>query len=339
MGGEGDVGIDVECPEVEGLRFRAFADDSDFGKMSRINQLSLEADGVVWVESEEDIRARFSAVRDRDPRSDIIFVDVDDDTVGYAQLSWDNEPVKVKAYIHSVYLLPEWRGRGIREALFLHNEKRLRKIADKHDHEAKKYLQVWTYDEPNDWRRIVEVMGYSSAWHLLEMAHTRLPEVSLSELPEGLSIRPPREEEYHRLWKLYRDCFEGEPWFVPFTWSDDAYRNRIVSSTFNPELIFVAWDRAEPIGIVEMVVDDEEIRRTDSKVAHAWAVCVAEEWRRKGVARALLTRGLTKVRDLGAEEVLLDTEAENKHSAMKVYESVGFDIRRTFTFHRKPIGP
>ena len=333
-----DIEVDVIGPEIDGLRFRVFDDDSDYGKMSRVNQRSLEADGVVWIESEEDIRSRFSAVKDRDPRSDVIFVEVNGETVGYAQLSWDNEQESVKAYIHSVYLLPEWRGRGIREALFTHNEKRLRKIAAGHDFESRKYLQVWTYDEPNDWKRIVETMGYVSVWHLLEMAHTRLSQVKVSELAEELNIRPPREEEYHKLWELYRECFLGEPWFVPFTWSEDAYRNWISSSTFDPELIFVAWDRTKPVGIVEMVINDEEIRRTDNKVAHAWAVCVSEGWRRRGVARALLTRGLSKVRDLGMEEVLLDTEAENKHSAMKVYESVGFDVRRAFTFHRKPIG-
>ena len=332
-----DVEVDVIGPEIDGLRFRVFDDDSDYSKMSGINQRSLEADGVVWIESEEDIRSRFSAVKDRDPRSDVIFVEVNGEAVGYAQLSWDNEQESVKAYIHSVYLLPEWRGRGIREALFIHNEKRLRRIAAGHDFECRKYLQVWTYDEPNDWKRIVETMDYASVWHLLEMAHTRLPQVKVSELAEGLNIRPPRGEEYHKLWQLYRECFVGEPWFVPFTWSEDAYRNWISSSTFNPELIFVAWDGTEPVGIVEMVISDEEVRRTGSKVAHAWAVCVAERWRRRGVARALLTRGLTEVRRRGMEEVLLDTEAENKHSAMKVYQSVGFDVRRTFTFHRKPI--
>ncbi|UCE44749.1 MAG: GNAT family N-acetyltransferase [Methanobacteriota archaeon] len=329
--------IKVNGPEIEGLRFRAFADDSDFGKMSKINQLSLKADGVVWIESEEDIRARFSAVKDRDPRSDILFVDVHDTTVGYAQLSWDDEPSKVKAYIHSAFLLPEWRGRGIREALFHFNERRLEEIASQHGFECDKYLQVWSYDEPNDWKSVVEKMGYTPVWHLLEMAHVNLPRVSISDLPEGLCVRPPREEEYHDLWQLYRDCFIGELWFVPYTWSEDAYRNWVSSSTFDPELINVAWDGANPVGIVEMVVSEEEIQRTGDKVAHAWAVCVAERWRRKGVARALLTRGLTQVRDLGIEEVLLDTEAENKHSAMRVYESVGFDIRRTFTFHRKAI--
>ncbi|UCE80854.1 MAG: GNAT family N-acetyltransferase [Methanobacteriota archaeon] len=336
---EKDVEMEFDSPEIEGLEFRDFATDSDFSKMSTINQLSLKADGVVWVESEEDIRARFSAVKDRDPRSDVLFVDIFGTSVGYAQLSWDNEPDKIKAYIHSAYLLPEWRGGGIREALFVHNEKRIEAIASKHDFECKKFFQVWTYDEPNDWKRIVDTMGYTPAWHLLEMAHANLSQVRPSDLPRGITVRPPRNSEYHKLWELYKECFEGEPWFVPYTWSEDAYRNWVASSTFNPELVNVAWEGSDPVGIVEMVISDEEIKRTRSRVAHAWAVCVADRWRRQGVARALLTRGLIQARDLGIDEVLLDTEAENKHSAMKVYESVGFEVRRTFTFHRRSISP
>jgi len=327
----------MDTPNVEGLRFRAFVDDSDFQKMSEISQLSWKADGVVWVESEEEIRARFSAVKGRDPRLDIVFVEVNESTVGYSQIAWDNEVDRVKVYAHSVHLLPAWRGRGIREALFHDNEKRLEEISSRHDFADEKYLQVWTYDEPNDWKRIVDTMGYASVWHLLEMTHERLSEVAISSLAEGIEVRPPQEDEYHELWELYRECFLGESWFNQYTWSEEAYRNWIRSSTFRPELIKVAWDGDDPVGIVEMLVNDEEIQRTCRKVAHAWVVCVVERWRHKGIASALLTRGLAQVRDLGIDEVLVDTEVENKHSAMEVYRKVGFEVKRTFTFHRKAI--
>lgn len=327
----------VGAPVVDGLEFREFRDDSDYRKMSEISQLSWKADGVVWIESEEDIRARFSAVRDRDPRSDIVFIEVEGNTVGYSQIAWDNEAEKVKAYSHSVYLLPEWRDKGIREALFRDNERRLEEISSKHGFADEKYLQVWTYDEPNDWKRIVETMAYAPVWHLLEMTHKMLSKIVVRDMPEGIEVRPPREDEYHGLWELYRECFLGESWFNPYTWSEDAYHNWVKSSTFKPELLNVAWDGADPVGVVEMLINDEEIQRMDRKIAHAQTVCVAERWRGKGIAKALLARGLTQVRELGIDEVTLDTEVENKHRAMRVYESVGFRVQRTFTFHRKPI--
>ena len=327
--------IEFNGPALDGLRYRSFVDDSDFRMMSEISQLSWAADGVVWVDSEEDLKARFSAVKDRDPRDDVIFVDVDGETVGCAELSWDNENVPVKSYSHSVHLLPEWRDKGIREALFRHNEERLVRISTRHGSAKERWLQVWTYDEPNDWKRIVDGMGYTPVWHLLEMAHTNLPSVEETGLPDGLEMRPPREGEYSILWDLFRECFLGEPWFTPYTWSDAAYENWICGSTFDPCLIQVAWHGEKPVGIVEMLINREEIDRTGEKTAHAERVCVAEGWRRKGVASALLTSGLTQVRELGIEKVMLDTEAENKHRAMKAYMSVGFDVRRTFTFHRK----
>ena len=43
------------------------------------------------------------------------------------------------------------------------------------------------------------------------------------------------------------------------------------------------------------------------------------------------------LRDMGVDEVTLDTEVENKSRAMRVYEGVGFSTRRTFTFYAKPV--
>jgi ribosomal protein S18 acetylase RimI-like enzyme len=325
------------APDIPGLRFRTFRDEEDFEVMSRIAQESLEADGVEWVTTVEELKEQFSNPNDKDPFSDVLFVDVEGVTVGYSRISHSDDPEEVKAYRHYVYLLKPWRGRGIEDALFRRNEELLASIASKHDSPKEKYLQLWAFDEPNDWRRMVESNGYSPVWHLLEMRHTDLDELAVRNLPSELTMRPPRKDELRRLWDLFVRCFVGEPWFSADTWSDEAFDTWSRSKTLRLDLIQVAWHGSEPVGVVEMRIDDSIIERVGKKLAQAWLVCVDERWRRRGVGSALLTKGLATVRDEGIAEVTLDTEAENKHMAMKLYESVGFRVQRTFTFYRKPL--
>ncbi|UCE91453.1 MAG: GNAT family N-acetyltransferase [Methanobacteriota archaeon] len=326
-----------DSPVVPGLRFRTFRGAEDFDLMSRIEEESLKADGVEWITTADEIKEQFSDSDRQDPYSDVLFVDVFGDTVGYSRISHNNDREDVKAYRHYVYLLKPWRGKGIEDALFRRNEKLLEHISSAHEGPREKYLQVWAFDPPNDWRRLVEANGYTPVWHLLEMRHTRLDDVTVSDMPSGLAIRHPRADELRKLWDLFVRCFEGEPWFSADMWSDEGFDSWLKSNTLDLELIHVAWEGPEPVGVVEMRMDDEVIERIGRKVAQAWLVCVDERWRRKGVGSALLSMGLIAVRRRGATEVMLDTEAENKHKAMKLYESVGFQVQRAFTFYRKPL--
>lgn len=326
-----------DAPDLPGLRFRTFRDEGDFEIMSTIAQESLEADGVEWVTTADELKEQFSTSDGEASYSDVVFIDVDRTTVGYSRISYADDPEEVKAYRHYVYLLKPWRGKGIEDALFRQNERLLEEISRRHDSPREKYLQLWAFDGPNDWKQLVERNGYVPTWHLLEMRHTDLDNVADHVLPEGLTLRPPRADELRRLWELFVRCFEGEPWFSADIWSDEAFDSWQRSPTLDLDLVQVAWDGAEPVGVVEMRLDDEVMERVGKKLAQAWLVCVDERWRRRGVGSALLSSGLAAVRDRGATEVMLDTEAENKHKAMKLYESVGFGTQRTFTFYRKPI--
>ena len=325
------------APNIPGLRFRTFRDEEDFAIMSRIAQESLEADGVEWVVTVDELREQFSSPEGKESYSDVLFVEVDGETVGYSRISYGDDQEAVKAYRHQVFLLKPWRDRGIEDALFKRNERLLEEVSHRHSSTREKYLQVWALDRPNDWKRLVDRNGYVPVWHLLEMRHTDLGNVIACDLPTGLDFRHPRKDELRKLWDLFVRCFEGEPWYSADIWSDEAFDTWQKSPTLQLDLVQVAWEGPEPIGVVEMRMDEEVMERVDKKLAQAWLVCVDERWRRRGVGSALLSRGLATVRDRGVTEVMLDTEAENKHKAMKLYESVGFQVQRTFTFYRKPI--
>ncbi len=326
-----------QVPGVPGLRFRRVGGEEDFKAMSAVGQRSWDADGVEWVVTPEDIAHRFATKKDHDPRDDVLLAEVDGNIIGFSSLEWDTSDEDPKRYRSDVKLLPEWRDNGIREALFRYNEDEIRRIASGHAQFPNRRIAVWANEAPNDWKRIVDSTGYTPLWRLFEMAHTDLTGVKETPLPAGMEVRPPRPEEYAKVWALFRDCFQDEKWSSPANWTEERYREWLSSPRFMPSMIEAAWSGDVLVGAVEATMDEEECASLGKRVGRADKVCVRAGWRGKGIAMALLTRSLVRLRSMGAVEVNLDTEAENRSEAWRVYERAGYRIRRTFQFYEKPV--
>ncbi len=322
--------------EVHGLSFRGLRDASEAGTMSRLSHLSWKADGVEWLLSPEDIASGLAGKGSR-RGTEVVFAELGGTQVGYAQVSWDEANPPQGRYRQAVHLLPEWRGRGIREAMFRSNEERMTVLATEHGLSGACGAEVWALDVPSKWRDLVESSGYAPVWHLLEMVRRDLGSVEDVPAPAGLDFGPVLPDDHPKVWALCRDCFSEDMWSGPERWNEESYREWVASDRFRPELWKVARSGTDVVGLVENQVSEEECRTLGRRVAHCNMVCVREDWRRKGVATYLLKSSLKSLRDIGIEEATLDTEVENVSRAMRVYEAVGFVLRRNFTFYRKPL--
>ena len=323
--------------DVPGLSFRGYRDASDIEMMSRVSHLSWKADGVEWLVTPEDTARRLEDTSDHDHRADILIAEVDGEAVGFSELAWNSPDQDPKYYGHSVHLLPQWRGKGLMEAMFKSDEMRLQEISSHHPVTGRCYFKLWAFDGPNEWKGIVESSGYSPIWHLLEMAHNDLSSVRDVPPPDGLDFGPVRPEDYPKVWALFRECFSQEQWSSPERWSEKEYEEWTRSTDFCPDLWKVARAGSVIVGVVESCISERQCAAYGRRIAYSNRVCVKDGWRRKGIATYLLTSSLNQLRAMGIEEVSLDTEVENKSRAMRVYMGVGFTTRRTFTFYAKPL--
>jgi mycothiol synthase len=64
-------------------------------------------------------------------------------------------------------------------------------------------------------------------------------------------------------------------------------------------------------------------------------VAVRRPWRRRGVARALLTSSLVGAREAGFTSANLGVDSDSPTGATGLYESIGFAPEKTFTNYRK----
>ena len=326
----------ADLPTISGLKLRRYRGKDDLHAMAAAMTRSREADGLDFVTTEEDLAAEYDNPLDFDPRTDILIAEAEGDTVGLARIWREDREDGRKVYGHSVELLQEWRGRGIREELFQYNERHIRTIAKRDGREGASFFHVWANDSDNEWKSIIEKNGYRPAQHVLDMDRS-LDDIPDMPLPDGFEIRPVRPEHYAKIWEADRESSLLDWDFSESRWDDDHFKTFMKTSVFQPGLWQVAWNGETLAGMVLNYIVEEENRQLGKKRGHTEHVFVREQYRGKGLARALLARSFQVLKDQGMDEATLGMEVENPHDPLRLYEGMGFRIVKHYTWYQKPL--
>lgn len=330
-----DLKID-DFPAIQGLTIRRYQGMADLAAMAEVMTRSREADGVDYVATESDLAAQFSDPTDFDPKGDIIIVEAAGKTIGLARVWRENRGDGKRIFGHSVELLKEWRGRGIREALFHYDEKHIQRIANAHNAAGASFFELWANDADNEWKSIVVENGYKPVQHEIDMVRS-LDSIPEMPLPEGFEIRPVVPEHLGEIQKACNDSMKKDWNYSEKMWDDEHFEAFKKTHAFQPDLWQVAWKGNTLAGMILNYIVDEENRQSEKKSGHTEYVFVREQFRGRGLARAMLARSFRILKDRGINEATLGMEVENPHDPMRLYEGMGFKVVRHFTWYHKPV--
>lgn len=325
-----------DFPAIQGLTTRRYQGKGDLAAMAEVMTRSREADGVDYITTESDLTAQFDEPTDFDPKVDIIIVEAAGKTIGLARVWRENRGEGKRIYGHSVELLKEWRGLGIREALFRYNENHIRRIANAHDAAGAGFFELWANDADNEWKSIVVDNGYKPVQHEIEMVRS-LDSIPEMPLPEGFEIRPVVPEHLGEIQKACNESMQKDWNYSEKMWDDAHFEVFKKTHAFQPDLWQVAWKGSTLAGMILNYIVDEENRQSERKSGHTEHVFVRERFRGRGLARALLARSFRILKDRGIDDATLGMEVENPHDPMRLYEGMGFKVVKHFTWYHKPI--
>jgi GNAT superfamily N-acetyltransferase len=167
------------------------------------------------------------------------------------------------------------------------------------------------------------------------MVRENLDDIPDIPLPPGIEVRPVRREDLRRIWDAAKEALRDENSFTEENWSDEAFENLRTDRLFTPLLWQIAWEGDQVVGGVHNIIDPVENETLGRKWGHTEQIFVRREWRNRGIAKALIARSLGVVRDSGMDAATLDVDSQNPSRAVKLYESLGYCVRRDFTFFRK----
>ena len=322
------------APSIPDLHFRHFQGDRDYAQIAAVLIASESADKVERNVSADDIANAYQHLNNCDPFKDIIVAEISERIVGYARGWWESDLNSGRIYHHNGFLVPEWRRKGIGRALLLWMESHLSELANSH-HVNTRYFQVNVTQFQEGTSIMLQRTGYQPIRYFYEMICPSLNEIVEFPLPDGLEIRPVSPEHYPALWKSIDETSKDE-WGYAEPMEND-YQEWLTSSHFQPHLWQVAWGivNNQIVGHVLTFIDDDENKQLNRKRGYTEGIGVDHNWRRRGVARALISRSLQVQKAAGMTESALVADSDSTSNVIRLYESCGFQIVKRDTIYRK----
>jgi len=326
------------APEIPDLCFRHFRGASDYGPIATVLTISQRADHYERSVTAEFITAAYeNSLTNCDPCTDMIMAEVSGEMVGYVRGWWEQESPSLTLYKHVGALLPAWRRKGIGRAMLDWMEARLRYIGGCHPHEAGKYFQASVSQFQEGAAILLERAGYQSVRYFLEMVRPNLEDIPDLPLPDGVETRPVTPDQYRAIWESASEAAQEE-WGATGQ-TENNYQEWLKDPLFQPDLWQIAWDKStgKPAGNVMTYIHHEENKQFDRKRGYTEGVGVAREWRRRGLARALISRSLRAQKEAGMADSALVADSDSTSGVTNLYESCGFQIVKRDTVYRKPL--
>ncbi|MCK4757338.1 MAG: GNAT family N-acetyltransferase [Thermoplasmata archaeon] len=325
----------LEWPEIEGLSVRPFQGPDDFQGMVDIVTASKFIDKIELAWSVEDLERSYKHPINFVPEKDVLIVTIKGKIIGEARVWWMQGLDKIRNYSFTARLVPEWRGKGIREAMFKWCEDRARQIAKTHPKEEVGEFYIWASEFEKEWTCIIEKNEYKPHTFSFRMIRPNLDNIPDCPLPEGLEIRPILPEQMRALWDADREA--NKDGFEPADWPEELYIQWLNEPIFKPEYYIVAWDGDRIAGAVQNHFDPEENIEFNRKRGYTENIHVGRQWRGQGLAKAMIAISFKLLKDLGMEDASLNVEADNPTGALKLYTKMGFEIEKKVTHYKKPL--
>lgn len=325
--------------EMPGIRFRHFRGvDLDIPGMFAANQAARLAAGEVELVDVGSMRAMYLHLDRCDPDRDICVIESDGSIAGYARLWWDDLLDGTREYFTLSLLSPELRHRAIRRALLDWTERRRRAIAAEHrvagdGLERPAWLATEHFDDDTDGAGLLAEAGYTPHRRFATLVRPDLEAIPDLPLPEGIETRPVVREP-----ALLRRIWEAEA---------EAFLDEAVAREQTEQDFAVFLDLPADLGLWVIAFDGDEVAagirnsvraRPDGTLEGALDVVYTRRpWRRRGLARALISRSLVLLREHGAGRAMLGVDLANPNQALALYESCGFRLASSSTAWHKAL--
>ena len=150
------------------------------------------------------------------------------------------------------------------------------------------------------------------------------------EVPAGFRLRtfdPQRDAE--SVWQVDNSAFRDHWGYSEGDLGD--FLHWIELPHIRPDLWFLAEDETtgDLVGLGLNVIDPDWIAQTGRQEGYVNTLAVLREVRKRGLGTALLVQSLHALHNAGMEAAHLHADADNLTGAMRLYERVGFRVRKT----------
>lgn len=270
---------------------------------------------------------------------DCALVEIDGREVAYARTSWEEMSTGGRRVETVIFVVPKSRGVDVEEYLLDHALRRAEELIQEIGVQHETTLIAHVDGSEPGLIALLETAGLSRVRRGAALTRPSLDDIPTLPVPAPFEVRPidPGDRAMHR------QVFEADARAFADSYgenvaSEQRFEGFIGDPTFSPALWQVAFDGERIAGqilnyLAEPAPDGSIVGWTES-------ITVQPEYRRRGLARALLAASLRAVRDAGATSAALGVDTQNPNQALNLYESLGFRVvSESFEYQLGPFPP
>ncbi len=258
--------------------------------------------------------------------------------VGYADC-WDviDPPVQPWA---SLFVHPEFEGRGIGKYLLAWLEKRAQKAVSRVKNELRVSLHTSFFSAAKSMKALVEQQDYQLIRHAFRMQIDMDAPPPPPVWPKGIDLKPfdPQKDlemVYTGDDQAFRDHFGYvEPADHQSAMEDFAHY-MTGKDSYDPSLWFLAMDGEQLAGFSVC----NRWARDDRECGYVSSLGVLRPWRRRGLGLALLRHSFREFYQRGYRKVALGVDAGNLTGALRLYKKAGMYVKRQYDHYEKVLQP
>jgi len=258
---------------------------------------------------------------------DCALVELDGRVVAYGRASWSelaNGGAQVECVLN---IRPDARGRGVEELLVDHAIRRARELTADGPRTGGRSANLVVFVSGRDeaQRSVLAGLGFRVIGHganLIRPDFEALPDVPLVD---PFEVRPIGRDDHamHRLvWEAGARAFADS--FGEDAPTEARFQEFLTERSFSPEHWQVAFDGDRIAGQILNYLG--EVEADGTRIGWTEGISVQKEYRRRGLARALLSQSLRTVRDAGATCAGLGVDLRNPNHAADLYQDMGYRI-------------
>lgn len=325
----------ADLPALTGYTFRALDQDSDFPGMVDVINAECRADDLGDSTDLASMENEYRNAVNCDLDRDVIVAERGSRIMGYTRATWWQ--VVDGPRLHAVFAKahPDARADGLTEALLEWSEARSREMAIADGATEAQYEGWAEVDRQPHLCDLYTRRGYRVDTYGADMVRSPLVNIGPVELPDGVEIRPAESDQIRTIWEADVEAFRDH---YGFSQPTEADYERFLGAPHRDETLWkVAWHGDEVVGQVKSYIDEDENREFGRRRGYTEDIATAREWRKRGIATALINASLAELATRGMTEAALAVHTENPTGALRLYESLGYKRTHLHATYRKPI--
>lgn len=298
----------------------------DAAELSALFNAIAEADGTPERLSERSMRHELESYYDPPEERTLVVRDPDKTIVSYATVySRRADAEELRAYVN-VHVAPTWRDRGLEDPI---TDWAIGAATESLEDAPveRRFVCAWLYKKQEAASARFAARGFVPIRHWWEMERPLNSPIK-SQPEDGFTLVPWGDEHDEATRLVHNNAFADHWGSAPM--DEDAWKKQLLD---NPSFIrkrsVVAIGDGDVVGYATVEEYPEDWEAAGHREAWVGTLGVQREWRKRGIATALLTRTMLAMRDDDIEVAKIGVDSDSPSGAQHLYQSVGFVTKVT----------